>query len=347
MRGIAAPLTKLIIFVVITVAATAVLGLTIANVDFGGADTYSARFTDVTSLNPGDDVRIAGVKVGEVDSVGIVDRQQALVKFSVENDVRLPASVTATIKYRNLVGQRYIALTQGTSTVSQTSLDQTLPPGGTIPLSRTQPALDLTELFNGFKPLFQALSPDDVNQLSYEIIQVFQGEGGTIDSLLASTAQLTSTIADKDQVIGQVIDNLNTVLNTVNAHSAQLSSLIVTTQQLVSGLAADRQPISDAIGSLGNLANTTAGLLQQGRAPLQQDITSLGSLVQNLNDNQPTVQHFIQNLPQKLSTIIPTASYGSWFNFFLCSAGGTVAVPPVIPAVHLPLEPVTQPRCQS
>jgi phospholipid/cholesterol/gamma-HCH transport system substrate-binding protein len=226
-------------------------------------------------------------------------------------------------------------------------MDRYLPAGGSIPLNRTQPALDLTELFNGFKPLFQALSPDDVNQLSYEIIQVFQGEGGTIDSLLANTAQLTSTIADKDKVIGQVIDNLNTVLATVNAHSQQLSDLIVTTQQLVSGLAADRQPISDAIGSLGDLANTTAGLLDQGRAPLKQDIAGLGSLARNLNANQGTVQHFIQFLPTKLSTIIPTASYGSWFNFFLCSAGGSIAVPPVIPQVKLPLEPVTQPRCQS
>ncbi len=186
--------------------------------------------------------------------------------------MRLPQSVTATIKYRNLVGQRYIALDAGRRADERGYLAA----GATIPLARTQPALDLTELFNGFKPLFQALSPDDVNQLSYEIIQVFQGEGDTVDSLLANTAQLTTTIADKDKVIGQVIDNLNTVLDTVNAHSTQLSGLITTTQQLVSGLAADRQPISDAIGSLGRLADTTAGLLDQGRAPLRTDIASLG-----------------------------------------------------------------------
>lgn len=341
MRGLAGPLTKLIIFVVITVGATAVLGLTIANANFGGSSDYSARFTDVTSLNTGDDVRIAGVKVGQVTSISIVDRRQADVRFSVQSDITLPASVTATIKYRNLVGQRYIALDQGTGPVNGT-----LAQGGSIPLSRTQPALDLTELFNGFKPLFQALSPDDVNQLSYEIIQVFQGEGGTIDSLLASTAQLTSTIANKDQVIGQVIDNLNTVLTTVNAHGTQLADLVTTTQQLVSGLAADRQPISDAIGSLGQLATATAGLLNQGRAPLQADITALGTLSKNLNDSQSVVEHFIQFLPTKLSKIIPTASYGSWFNFFLCSASGTVGATPLIPPVTLPLLPVTQPRCQ-
>ena len=292
MRSITGPLTKLIIFVVITVTATAVLGLTIANVTFGGSDSYSARFSDVSSLNVGDDVRIAGVKVGEVQQISIVDRRQAEVKFNVESDGTLPASVTATIKYRNLVGQRYIDLAQGAG-----DPNRTLSPGGSIPLAQTKPALDLTELFNGFQPLFQALSPNDVNQLSFEIIQVFQGEGGTIDSLLASTASLTTTIANKDQVIGQVIDNLNTVLDTVNAHSAQLSGLITSLQQLVSGLAADRQPISQAIGDLGNLADTTAGLLDQGRAPLQQDIGNLGSLVNNLNANQATVQHFLQFLP--------------------------------------------------
>ena len=232
MRSVTGPLVKLLIFVVVTVVATAVLGFTIANVDFNPTDGYSARFSDVTSLQVGDDVRIAGVKVGEVEQISVVDRRQARVTFSVDSDVRLPASVIASIKYRNLVGQRYIALDQGTG-----DPNAFLPVGGQIPLARTRPALNLTDLFNGFKPLFAALSPDDVNQLSYEIIQVFQGEGSTVRDLLANTAALTTTIADKDQVIGQVIDNLNTVLNTVNADTNQLSGLIVTLQQLVTGLA--------------------------------------------------------------------------------------------------------------
>jgi phospholipid/cholesterol/gamma-HCH transport system substrate-binding protein len=340
-RSLAPALVKLTIFVVITVAATAVLGLTIANSDFTSSNDYSARFTDATSLNPGDDVRIAGVKVGEVASISVVDRQQAQVKFTVQSDVPLPAGVTATIKFRNLVGQRYIDLARGAG-----DPNKTLPPGGEIPLDRTQPALDLTELFNGFKPLFQALSPDDVNKLSGEIIQVFQGEGGTVDSLLSNTAALTSTIADKDQVIGQVIDNLNTVLDTVNANTTQLSNLIVTLQQLVSGLAQDRQPIGDAISALGDLADTTSGLLEQGRAPLAADIAGLGTLSKSLDDNQQVVQHFVQFLPQKLQALIPTASYGSWFNFYLCSASGSVSIPPLIKQpINIPVAPVSEPRC--
>ncbi|HVW44127.1 MAG TPA: MCE family protein [Amycolatopsis sp.] len=340
MRGLAAPLTKLTIFIVVTVLFTAILGISIANINTGDTVGYSARFSDATLVLAGDDVRIAGVKIGQVTDVKIVDRRQAQVDFEVDSGRTLPAGVTATIKYRNLVGQRYISLEQGAG-----GQNQTLKPGATIPIDHTKPALDLDELFNGFKPLFTALNPDDVNKLSYEIIQVLQGEGGTIDSLLAHTATLTTTIAQKDQVIGQVIDNLNSLLDTVNAHTPQLSDLIVKLQQLVSGLAADRKPIGDAIDALGGLATTTSGLLTQVRDPLKNDIAALGVLSNNLNDSEPLVEHFIQFLPQKVTTLARTADYGSWFNFYLCSAKGTVAVPPLIPETSVPFPLTTPARC--
>lgn len=339
MRGLAAPLLKLIIFIVVTVLFTAILGISIANINTSSTKGYSARFTDATLVLPGDDVRIAGVKVGQVTDVKIVDRRQAQIDFEVDSNRTLPADVTATIKYRNLVGQRYVSLAQGVGDDSKP-----LKPGSTIPLDHTTPALDLDELFNGFKPLFAALNPDDVNKLSYEIIQVLQGEGGTIDSLLAHTATLTTTIAQKDQVIGQVIDNLNSVLDTVNAHTPQLNTLIVNLQQLVSGLAQDRKPIGDAIDALGGLATTTAGLLDKARDPLKNDIAALGVLSDNLNDNQSLVEHFIQYLPQKVTTLTGTADYGSWFNFFLCSTEGDVTVPVVGP-IKVPLTTSGNGRC--
>src|SRR5204863_8074027 len=133
-----------------------------------------------------------------------------------------PAGVNALITFLNLVGQHYVALGQGSSSVPNAVLKS----GGNSPIERTRPALDLTELFNGFKPLFQALSPNDVNKLSYELIQVLQGEGGTVENLLAHTASLTSALADKDKVIGDLINNLNGVLDTVNSRGPQLSDLI-------------------------------------------------------------------------------------------------------------------------
>ncbi len=338
-RGITGPLVKFLIFVLVTVLATGVLILTIANNDLRSSDSYTARFTDVTALNEGDEVRISGIKVGEIENIRVVDRRLAEVKFSVSQR-KLPKSVNATIKYRNLVGQRYLALEQGPGPVNQH-----LPAGGTIPLAQTKPALDLTTLLGGFKPLFQALSPKDVNQLSYEIIQVLQGEGGTVQSLLSHTSSLTSAIAAKDQVIGQVVNNLNGVLGTVNARDQQLSGLIVQLQQVVSGLSADRDSIGDAVGALDGLTNTTAGLLSEARPPLREDINQLGELSKNLNDNEEITERVLQNMPDKLNTISRTASHGAWFNFFLCGVSGKVGVGDV--NLPLPLLPATQPRCQG
>jgi phospholipid/cholesterol/gamma-HCH transport system substrate-binding protein len=318
-QHVTGPLVKLIVFIVVTVIATAILGISIANINMSRTDAYTARFSDATLLLENDDVRIAGVRVGQVTDVRVVDRRQAEVEFAVDANKRLPKSTIATVKYRNLVGQRYISLEPGDG-----DQQDYLEVGGNIPIENTRPALNLTELFNGFKPLFTALSPDDVNQLSHQIIQVMQGEGGTIQSLLSRTASLTPSIAEKDQVIGEVIDNLNEVLDTVNAHSPQVEETIVRMQQLVSGLAEDREPIGEAIDSLGDLATTTAGFLDETREPLRKDIDALGDLTRNLNENEEIVEHFFQFMPEKLRILSRTADYGSWFNFFECEAQAAV-----------------------
>ena len=235
MRGLAAPLVKLVVFAVVTMMAAYVLVTTITNAGYGEQLTYRAQFTDVAGLVEGDEVRIAGVRVGQVVGIGIAEgteRPVAEVELEVSKDVPLPAAVEATIRYRNLVGQRYIALTEG-----EGSSGETLEAGSVIPLAQTTNALDLTVLFGGFQPLLQALSPADMNRVSFEIIQVFQGEGGTMESLLAHVASLTSSLADRDDVIGDVIDNLTTVMGTLAARDQQLSDLVVSLQQFVTGLA--------------------------------------------------------------------------------------------------------------
>jgi phospholipid/cholesterol/gamma-HCH transport system substrate-binding protein len=314
-RSLVGPVVKSLVFVLVTALATAVLAISIAGADVGDTTGYYARFTDTTGLASGDSVRIAGVKVGQVDSIKVVDHRYAQVRFSVQKKRVLPASATATIKYLNMVGQRYLELAQGTGPVGGV-----LHPGDTIPLQRTTPALDLTQLFNGFQPLFQGLSPKDVNQLAGEIVQVLQGEGGTVDSLISSVGSLTTTLAAKDQVVGQVIDNLNAVLTTVNTREAGFNDLVTTLQQLVTGFSQDRRPIGQSISAISRLTTSTAGLLDDGRQPLKDSIAQLGRLSTNLADSSPQLEDFLKKTPQKFQAVGRTASYGSWLNLYLCQA---------------------------
>lgn len=341
MRGVLAPLTKLIVFTVVTALATGLLALTIANTTLASRSGYRARFTDVSGLLVGDDVRIAGVRVGSVDAIELVDRRVAQVSFTVDSGQRLPASVTASVLYRNLIGQRYLALEREAGPVGKT-----LEPGGLIPLGRTTPPLNLTVLFNGFTPLLVGLDPAQINRLSFEIVQVLQGQSGTVESLLASTSSLTRDVADRDRVIGEVIANLNAVLDTVNARDQQLSALIFQLQRLVSGLAADRKPIGEAIVSIGQLADVTAGLVRDARPALRDDIAALGALSTNLAGSEQVINGVLRFLPEKLNTLSRAGSYGSWFNFYLCGLEGTVTVPATNAPLVVPLTtPPPAARC--
>jgi phospholipid/cholesterol/gamma-HCH transport system substrate-binding protein len=345
-RGLLGPLIKLVVFLVITTLATYVLAVTIANSDYGSTRSYKAQFTDITGLELGDDVRIAGVRVGTVTGIQIEKLQPpkqsiAQVAFTVQKSRSLPSDVTAQIRYRNLIGQRYVDIEQGAGRPSTT-----LKSGGLIPIDRTQPAVDLTVLFQGFQPLVEGLDASALNKLSLDVINTLQGEGGALESLFSELGDLTNSLADKDAVIGDLINNLTGVLTAVGDRDQELSQLIIQLKNFVSGLAADRTTIGNAIDGINNLANSTTGLLKQVRAPLAADIKDLTGLVANLNANGSTIKYVVQQLPPTLAGLIRTASYGSWFNFYLCEVSGNLGIGPLnIPLNGLINSP--QSRCNS
>jgi phospholipid/cholesterol/gamma-HCH transport system substrate-binding protein len=314
-------LVKLVVFIVVTTLATSLLVIMVGNLTFGASKAYKAEFVDATGVVKGDDVRVAGVKVGSVTDVEIVDRTRALVSFDVDADVSVNLATHAAIRYRNLVGQRYISLTQEVG--DTTALEE----DAVIDVKNTSPALDLTVLFNGFKPLFQALSPDDINQLSFEIVQVFQGEGGTLESLLGHTASVTQTLADRDDVISDLITNLDDVLDRVANRDDELSDLILTFKQLVKGLKQDRGPILDSLEQISALSEQTADLVTGIRKPFTNDIAQLRRFAENVNRNKGELDRALQVLPIKLEKVGRTAIYGSYFNFYLCHFQGRVRLP--------------------
>jgi len=316
-----AALIKLIVFMVVTSFLTFALATTIGSIGFGDKTSYKAVFGDVTGLLPGNEVRIAGVRVGQIDAITLDERQLALVEFSLDDDREMPVSTIARLRYRNIVGERYVALTEGPG--SAEPLDE----GATLPLAQTRNALDLTVLFNGFRPLFQALDPESVNQAAFEIVQTLQGEGGTIESLMQRTTSLTNTLADRDEVIGSVLVNLESVLATVDDRGSELSDLVIQLRRLSAGFAEDREAIGGSLDGISDLTSATAELLVDIRPPLDTDIEELGKLAANLDDNRELVDGILTRLPGKLDTIVGTATQGSWFNFYLCGFRGTVVLP--------------------
>lgn len=311
--GLLSSFIKLVIFLVVTVILSSVLATTIRGGNREEGTEYSAIFSDVTRVAKGDDVRIAGVVVGHVKDFEIHDRTKAKVNFVMAGDRTLPANVHLTLRFRNMIGDRYLNIRREPGPVQPA-----MPEGTTIGIENTTPAVDLTALFNGFRPLFTTLQPEDVNALADSLVKVLQGEGGTVTNLVRQTGELTNHLADRDQVIGEVIDNLTAVLQTINERDVQFQQLVVTTRQLVEGLSQDRDAIGNSLDSIADLTSSAENVVTATRPSVTESLDHLKVVTDSFNENEDTVAQVLHNMPIKTDNLIRMGSFGSWFQFYLC-----------------------------
>ncbi|WP_255604640.1 MCE family protein [Mycolicibacterium xanthum] len=283
-----------------------------AELRFQHETTYKAEFVNVTGLEDGNFVRIAGVEVGKVQSVSVRDNNIAVVEFSTDESVVLTKGSRAAVRYENLIGGRYLALEEGAGGVEK------LLPGQAIPLSQTEPALDLDALIGGFRPLFRALDPDQVNVLSSELIQAFQGQGATINSFLAQAAALTNTLADRDDLIGQVITNLNVVLGSLADQSKKFDTAVGSLSDLVRELADRKTDVSNGMAYANEAAGTIADLLAQARPPLQKAVLETDRAAGIAVGDREYLDNLLATLPDKYRLLARQGIYGDFFNFYLC-----------------------------
>lgn len=305
--------TKLTAFLVATLLMVAVLVVTTGNIHQGTSIDYHATFLDVSGLTPGDEVRVASVTVGRVKSVDVGRSASVRVSFSVDHSVRLTTSTTATVRYKNLVGDRYLELSRGSVP------GHDLPAGGALGTRNTAAALDLDTLLDGFKPLFVGLSPTQINELSGQLVQVLQGQQGAVYRLVSTLSSFTGTIATREQLIGRVVHNLDSVLGSLDAHGDSVGTIIDQLTLVVGELSAKAPAILDATEHIDTMTADTADLLRQARTDLTPDLAGLRTVAGSLAANSGTVQSVLTGWPRHYRALLRAGSYGNFLNFFLCS----------------------------
>lgn len=312
--NLAAATWRFAIFVMVCGLATFGLFMIFAQLRFQSEVTYNAEFTNVSGLKQGDFVRIAGVEVGKVKHIAIRPDTVVAVEFSADNTVTLTEGTRAVIRYDNVIGNRYLELLEGVGGVKRLSRGQT------IPVDRTEPALDLDALIGGFRPLFRALDPLQVNALSGQLIQAFQGQSDAISSFLAQTAEVTSTLANRDELIGQVILNLNTILGSLGDQSQQFDKAVRSLDELVKRLAAGKTDIANSLAYSNAAAGSIADLLSQARPPFK-DVVAQS---QRANDivlaDHDYFDNLLNTLPDAYQALARQGMYGDFFTFYLCEA---------------------------
>ncbi|BBX19289.1 mammalian cell entry protein [Mycolicibacterium duvalii] len=304
---------KLGAFSLVLLMFTALIIIVFGQVRFDRTTGYSAIFSSASGLRPGQFVRASGVEVGKVKGVELIDGgSKVRVDFNVDRSLPLFDETRASIRYLNLIGDRYLDLSRGDS---NTKLDA----GATIPIELTEPALDLDALIGGFRPVFQSLEPEKVNTIAQSLVTVFQGQGGTINDILDQTASLTSALADRDQAIGEVITNLNTVLETTVRHQQQFDETIQNFEVLITGLRNRADPLAESVADISDAAGTVADLLADNRPLLQDTVSKLEVLQEPLVEQSPELNTFLSDLPDALAIIGRSGGiYGDFFNFYAC-----------------------------
>jgi phospholipid/cholesterol/gamma-HCH transport system substrate-binding protein len=299
-------------FAIVATMLTAFLFVIFGEFRGGSTSDYSAVFSDASSLKAGDSVRVAGVRVGTVDAVQLRQDNTALVSFDADENVVLTTGTRVAVRYLNLVGDRYLELIDGPGST------RLLSRGSQIPIERTQPALDLDLLLGGLKPVIRGLDPRDVNTLTSGLLEIFQGQGDTVQSLLDKTSSFSNTLADNDTALEQLTDNLNTVLGTLGNEGERFSGALDRFEHLTTALAADRDTIGTAIDSLDNGTASIADLLTNARPPLSGTVGQLNRLAPLLDQDKGLIDASIQRAPENFRKLIRVGSYGAFVNYYLC-----------------------------
>ncbi|BBX41524.1 MCE family protein [Mycobacterium simiae] len=304
---------KVSIFTVTMLLVAAGLVVVFGDFRFGDENTYHATFIDASRLKAGQKVRISGVPVGSVTGIKLNSDNTVDVGFEIDSRYTLYSSTRAVIRYENLVGDRFLEITSGPGELRK------LPPGGTINAQHTQPALDLDALLGGLKPVLKGLDADKVNTISGAVIELLQGQGGALSDVLANTSAFSTALGQRDQLIGDAITNLNTVLGTIDQKSAQFSASVDQLQQLITGLAKNKDSIAGAIPPLASTTTDLTELLQKSRRPLQGILENTRPLATELDNRKAEVNNDIEQLGEDYLRLAALGAYGSFFNIYFCS----------------------------
>lgn len=311
-RKLSSIIARVALFTVVCLVFTFTLVAVFGQLRFEDRTGYQAVFTNISGLKSGNFVRIAGVEVGKVGDLSLHHDGTVTVGFTIDKDIRLTEGTKAVVRYENLIGDRYLALDEAPGPPRR------LPPGATIPLARTSPALDIDALIGGFRPLFRALDPDQVNALSGQLLRIFQGQGATLASVLSQTSVLTSTLAGRSELIGELITNLNMVLHTFAARDHEFSDGVDKLAQLVAGLAQRKDDISTGLAYVNAAAGSITDLLVQARQPIKDVVHETDRMSGQVLADRDYVDKLLKDLPDIYQVLARQGLNGDYFGFYFC-----------------------------
>lgn len=292
----------------------------------GHTVNYTAQFHSVEGLNVGNPVTMNGIRIGRVEAIRFTENgagtSRADVDIEVDSARRLTTHVNASVRYGDMLGARYIALADPDGRViplSTGSGPTILAAGATIPLSQTAPAVDLTALLNGFKPLFDALNPQDVNTLTRGFVETFAGQTQTLTTLLVQIASMTKSLNDNRDIFAHLIANMTTLLHDVSARGPQVQNMLAGLQRLSSSVLSGDDELSTLIDQGNAVLATLDNTVNQTGDAYGNTISGLKTMLDSWQGGTGEFTQLLGRLPEFADAVNRASSYGGFVSLYLCN----------------------------
>ena len=336
------------LFMVVAVTLTWLVYVTLRRDVAGQTVPYAAVFSDVFGLREGDDVRMAGVRVGRVEKIEL-QGDLAKVSFVVQSDQQLLGSTVASVTYQNIVGQRYLGLSLG-----NIGEPGPLEPGSVIPIERTDPSFDVGAMLNGFEPLFSVLNPRDADNLTKGVIQSLEGDDAAIVGLVDQTSRLTESFAGRDEELGEVITDLNVVVDNLARHNDSLDEIISQTRDAVSTFDARRPELVSSMGSISRVVRQLSTIADEVHPALNELVLREPGFAEHMAGIEPQLAFTGANLPLLLKGFARITNEGAYANAYACDLNATGFFPGLNDVVPIIVDAATPgnkawytPRCRN
>jgi len=312
-------------FTVLSLILTVGLGVKIGNLRlFAHTYNLSAQFSDASGVFKGDAVKLAGVDVGRVKKA-YIDHGLAVVEFNVNDSVKLTTDSTVAIRWRNVLGQRFLYVYPGSGR------GRPLLPGDMIPVSRTEDAADIGAFLNKLGPILQAINPDKANAFLDAVNTALAGNEGSVRGLLTDASLLTSKLGQQDQQIKTLISSSDTVMSTYAAQNESIAKIIDDLNSVGGRLQGMTGDINTFITDFADVQQQLDRLMTDQKSNIDFDLQALGSVAGTLNKDKANLATTLCSLPPGVAPYFQTTSWGEWFNVrivkfsFKDSHGNTVA----------------------
>lgn len=274
----------------------------------GGGDAYAASFSEAGGLRSGDEVRIAGVRVGKVSDVRL-SGNKVDVDFRITEDVSFGPNSGASIRMKTLLGQKYISL-------EPKGLGQ-MKEGTTIPLSRTVSSYDIVDAFSDLTETTERIDTKQLATSLDTLASEFSDTPANVKTALDGLTRLSQTIAGRDSELKALLKAANSVSGTLADQNKVIEKIIVDADLLLAELYERRDAIHTLFTNTSAMAVQITGLVRDNRAQLKPALEELGGVLDTLRKHEADLTRTIDAMVPFTRVFANTLGNGHWFDTYI------------------------------